>query len=100
MPNMNVVFVEPCFPSSQRDFARALAEVGATAIGVGESPGEALDEQLQGWLHHYEQVPAVTAVEAMPGQVRRGMDRPWGDRIQAADEGQNPAPAAVREAGA
>jgi hypothetical protein len=26
MPTMNVVFVEPFFPASQRHFARALAE--------------------------------------------------------------------------
>jgi hypothetical protein len=30
---MNVVFVEPFFPSNQRHFARALAEAGATVIG-------------------------------------------------------------------
>src|SRR5258707_13557114 len=90
MPNMNVVFVEPCFPSSQRDFARALAEVGATVIGVGESPGEALDKQLKGWLHHYEQVPAVTDVEAMTGQDRRVEDRVWVEPVQAEDEGADP----------
>ena len=43
MPGMNVVFVEPFFPSSQRHFARALAEAGATVIGIGESPADALD---------------------------------------------------------
>src|SRR5207245_11748336 len=83
MPSMNVVFVEPCFPSSQRHFARALAEVGATVIGLGESSAEVLDEQLKGWLHHYEQVPAVTDVEAMTGQVRRVQDRVWVDRMEA-----------------
>ena len=31
---MNVVFVEPFFPSNQRHFARALAESGATVIGT------------------------------------------------------------------
>ena len=38
MRDMNVVFVEPFFPANQRHFARALAEAGATVIGVGESP--------------------------------------------------------------
>ena len=33
---MNVVFVEPFFPRNQREFARALAEAGATVIGIGE----------------------------------------------------------------
>jgi hypothetical protein len=62
---MNVVFVEPFFPSTQRHFARALAEAGATVIGVGESPPDALDEQLKDWLHDYAQVPSVTDVEAV-----------------------------------
>ncbi len=95
---MNVVFVEPYFPSSQRHFARALAEVGATVIGLGESPAEALDEQLKGWLHHYEQVPSVTDVEAMTGQVRRVQDRLWVDRIEATIEAHTLATARVREA--
>src|ERR1022692_490873 len=98
MPSMNVVFVEPCFPSSQRHFARALAEVGATVIGLGESPAEALDEQLKGWLHHYEQVPAVTDVEAMTERVRRVQDKLWVDRIEATIEAHTLATARVREA--
>jgi formate-dependent phosphoribosylglycinamide formyltransferase (GAR transformylase) len=95
---MNVVFVEPCFPSSQRHFARALAEVGATVIGLGETPSEALDEQLKGWLHHYEQVPAVTDVEAMTEQVRRVQDKLWVDRIESTIEAHTLATAHVREA--
>jgi hypothetical protein len=44
---MNVVFVEPFFPAAQRYFAGALAEAGATVIGVGEYPAGALDDQLR-----------------------------------------------------
>jgi carbamoylphosphate synthase large subunit len=98
MPGMNVVFVEPFFPASQRHFARALAEVGATVIGVGESRAEALDEQLKSWLHHYEQVPSVTNVEAMTRQVRREQDRLRIDRIEATIEAHTLATAHVREA--
>ena len=94
MPGMNVVFVEPFFPSSQRHFLRALAEVGATVIGFGESPADALDEQLKGWLHHYEQVPSVTDVEAMTRQVRWAQDRLWVDRIEATIEAHTLATAA------
>ena len=36
---MNVVFVEPFFPPTQRHFVRALADVGATVIGVGTATG-------------------------------------------------------------
>jgi carbamoylphosphate synthase large subunit len=95
---MNVVFVEPFFPSSQRHFARALSEAGATVIGVGESPAEALDEQLKGWLHDYAQVPSVTDVDAMTQQVRRTQDTLWVDRIEATIEAHTLATAQVREA--
>jgi phosphoribosylaminoimidazole carboxylase (NCAIR synthetase) len=95
---MHVVFVEPFFPANQRHFARALAEVGATVIGLGESPPEALDEQLKGWLHHYEQVPSVTDVAAMTQKVRRVQDRLWVDRLEATIEAHTLAAARVREA--
>ncbi len=98
MPGMNVVFVEPFFPPTQRHFARALAEAGATVIGIGESPPEALDEQLKGWLHDYAQVPSVTDVEAMTRQVHQTQDKLWVDRIEATIEAHTLATAQVREA--
>lgn len=33
---MRVVFIEPRFPANQKYFVRALAEVGATVIAIGE----------------------------------------------------------------
>jgi carbamoylphosphate synthase large subunit len=95
---MNVAFVEPFFPASQRHFARALAEAGATVIGVGEFPADALDDQLRGWLHHYEQVPSVTDTEAMTRAVRSVQDKLWVDRIEATIEAHTMATAQVREA--
>ena len=35
---MNILFVEPAFPSNQREFARALASIGANVYGIGERP--------------------------------------------------------------
>ena len=95
---MNVVFVEPFFPSNQRHFPRALAEAGATVIGIGEYPADALDDQLKGWLHHYERVPSVTDVEAMTRAVRWVQDKLWVDRIEATIEVHTLAAAQVREA--
>jgi formate-dependent phosphoribosylglycinamide formyltransferase (GAR transformylase) len=95
---MNVVFVEPFFPSNQRHFPRALAEAGATVIGIGEYPADALDDQLKGWLHHYERVPSVTDVEAMTRAVRWVQDKLWVDRIEATIEAHTLAAAQVREA--
>jgi carbamoylphosphate synthase large subunit len=95
---MNVVFVEPFFPSNQRNFPRALAEAGATVIGIGEYPADALDDQLKGWMHHYEQVRSVTDVEAMTRAVRWVQDKLWVDRIEATIEAHTLAAAQVREA--
>ncbi len=33
---MNVLFVEPAFPTNQREFVRALHAVGARVTGIGE----------------------------------------------------------------
>jgi formate-dependent phosphoribosylglycinamide formyltransferase (GAR transformylase) len=98
MPIMNVVFVEPFFPPTQRHFVRALAESGATVIGVGESPGDYLDEQLRSWMAHYHQVPSVIDVPAMTDTVRWIQDKVWVDRIEATIEAHTMAVAQVREA--
>jgi formate-dependent phosphoribosylglycinamide formyltransferase (GAR transformylase) len=95
---MNVVFVEPFFPANQRQFVRGLAEVGATVIGIGEYPADALDDQLKGWLHHYERVPSVTDVAAMTAAVRWVQDKLWVDRLEATIEAHTLPAAQVREA--
>jgi carbamoylphosphate synthase large subunit len=95
---MNVVFVEPFFPSNQRQFARALAEAGASVIGIGEYPADALDGQLKDWLSGYEQVQSVTDVEAMTATVRGVQDRLWVDRLEATVEAHTMPAAQVREA--
>jgi carbamoylphosphate synthase large subunit len=95
---MNVVLVEPFFPNNQRQFARALAEVGATVIGIGEYPADALDDQLKGWLDHYERVPSVTDVGAMTAAVRWVQDKLWVDRLEATIEAHTLPAAQVREA--
>jgi formate-dependent phosphoribosylglycinamide formyltransferase (GAR transformylase) len=95
---MNVVLVEPFFPANQRQFARALAEAGATVIGIGEYGPEALDDQLKGWLYHYERVPSVTDVQALTNAVRWVQDKLWVDRLEATVEAHTLAAAQVREA--
>jgi carbamoylphosphate synthase large subunit len=95
---MNVVFVEPFFPSNQRQFARALAEAGAAVIGIGEYPAGALDGQIKDWLSDYEQVRSVTDVEAMTATVRSVQDRLWVDRLEATVEAHTLPAAQVREA--
>ena len=95
---MNVVFVEPFFPKNQREFARALAQAGATVVGIGEYSADGFDDDLKGWLDHYEQVPSVTDVEAMTRAVRWVQDKLWVDRLEATVEAHIMSTAQVREA--
>jgi len=94
---MNVVFVEPAFPSNQREFVRALAEAGANVIGIGERPGDHLDDQLKSWMSHYSQVPTVVDVGVMTDAVRWIQGKVWVDRIEATIEAHTLPVAQVRE---
>ncbi len=94
---MNVVFVEPAFPPTQRHFVGALAEVGATVIGVGERSVDDLDEELKSWMHHYHQVPTVVDAGVMTDAVRWIQDKVWVDRLEATIEAHTLAAAQVRE---
>jgi Carbamoyl-phosphate synthase L chain, ATP binding domain len=94
---MNVVFVDPAFPPTQRHFVRALAEVGASVYGVGDRPGEWLDDELRSWMSHYHHVPNVTDVGALTDAVRWIQDKVWVDRLEATIESHTMAAAQVRE---
>lgn len=83
---MNVVFVEPNFPANQREFVRALRQVGATVIAIGETRHEHLDSAVSGWLHDYVQVRSVTDVGALIEAVRSVQSRLWVDRLEATIE--------------
>ena len=95
---MHVLFVEPAFPKNQREFARALHAVGARVTGIGESPVEALDDELKRWLYRYEQVRSVTDENALLGAVRRCQAREWVDRLESTVEAHTLPVAHVREA--
>ena len=95
---MHVVFIEPCFPTNQREFARALASVGATVTGIGERPKDALDGDLQRWLTHYEQVGSVVDTQAVVDKVRWLEAQMHVDRLEATIEAHVMPAAHVREA--
>ena len=52
----NVVMISPGFPLEMAYFTRALAEVGATVIGVGDQPVDVLPAEARAALAHYEHV--------------------------------------------
>lgn len=95
---MHVVLIEPSFPSNQREFARALHEVGAVVTGIGERPKEALDDDLKRWLTHYEQVGSVVDEGAVAEKVQRLQSKLAVDRLEATVEAHILPAARVREA--
>ena len=95
---MNVIFVEPAFPATQRQFVRALAEVGANVIGVGERPVDWLDDELKSWMSHYEHVGSVTNSDWLAATVRWIQRTVWVDRLEATVEAHIMTTAQVREA--
>ena len=95
---MNVILLEPSFPPNQKEFARALAEAGATVIGIGERSKDHLDDDVRGWLTHYEQVDSVTNDQSVEQAVRWVQDKLWVDRFEATVEAHIMTAARVREA--
>ena len=94
---MNIIFIEPAFPYYQRQFVRALQEVGARVIGVGERPLDALGDELRSQLAHYEQVQSVVHEPGLLAAVRRIQSRVWVDRLEATVEAHIMPAANVRE---
>src|SRR5690606_25258660 len=94
---IDVVFIEPCFPANQREFARALHAVGARVTGIGERPKEHLDPELRHWLTHYEQIGNVTDEGQVERVVRMLQRRIKVDRLEAVVEAHVMCAAKVRE---
>jgi carbamoylphosphate synthase large subunit len=98
LTSVNIIFVEPAFPDNQRQFVRALHDVGATVIGIGERPADWLDDELRSWMAHYHQIGNVTDVGALHDVVASIQDKLWVDRIETTIEAHTMAVAQVREA--
>jgi len=94
---MNVIFIEPAFPTNQRQFLRALAAVGAQVLGIGERPYDWLDDETKGWLTGHQQIESVTNEAALEWAVRDAQRRMWIDRMEATVEAHILPAAKVRE---
>ncbi len=94
---MNVLFVEPAFPANQRQFARALAAIGANVYGIGERPHDWLDDETKSWLRGYQQIESVTNEAALEWAVREAQKNFWVDRLEATVEAHILPVAHVRE---
>ncbi len=94
---MNIIFIEPSFPSNQREFVRALHAIGANVYGIGERPYDWLDPETRGWLTHYQQVKSVTDEGALEWAVRDAQSKVWIDRLECTIEAHQLPAAHVRE---
>lgn len=94
---MHVVFVEPSFPSNQREFPRALHAVGARVTGIGERPIEYLDDEMRHWLTAYEQVSSVVHEPSLLEAAKRVQEQHPIDRLECTVETHVMAVANVRE---
>lgn len=95
---MHVVLIEPRFPTNQRHFAKALAEVGATVTAIGEGSKSSLDDELRHCLTHYEEVSNVCDEGAVLRALRFIHARKTVDRVEATVEAHILSTARVREA--
>jgi formate-dependent phosphoribosylglycinamide formyltransferase (GAR transformylase) len=69
----NVVMISPGYPQEMAYFTRGLAAVGATVIGVGDQPRNAVPAPAREALAHYEHVSL--ADEDAVGAALRGLSR-------------------------
>ena len=83
---MHVVFIEPRFPANQKQFIRALAEIGATISAIGEGSKASLDDDLKRWLTHYEEVTNVCDEQQVLAKVPFIQRHAHVDRLEASVE--------------
>lgn len=95
---MNFVYISPNFPPSYYLFCQALAEVGATVLGIGDAPYEELLPELRNCLTEYYRVESLENF-AQVEEACRHFERVHGtiDRIESNNEYWLEADAHLRE---
>ena len=95
---VHIVFIEPRFPANQKQFIKALAEIGAKVSAIGEGSKDSLDGELKHWLTHYEEVKNVCDQGAVLDAVKFIQRHAHVDRLEASVEAHIMPTAHVREA--
>jgi hypothetical protein len=84
---IHVLFLEPGFPANQREFVRALRQVGALVTGIGTAPLHSYDAELRSWMYGYEQVASTASTEEIVKAVRAAQARgPWVHKLESTVE--------------
>ena len=94
---MDVVFLNPSFPSEMQDFCRALAQVGAGVIAVGEGPFEAQSEKVRRAVSAWIQVPRLLDEDDLVARVAARLEGRSIDRVETCWEPLVMAAARLRE---
>ena len=79
---MRVVYLNPVHPVELQDFARGLRAVGATVLGVGDTPVGALPEKARAALSAYLQVPRLLDEDDVVARVVAWLDGVVPDRVE------------------
>ena len=94
---MNIVFVEPRFPDTQRQFVRALRAAGAQVMVVSEYDYDHYDDELKSWIDWHYRIDSVTDEGALEWAVRQAQHHAWVDRLECTIESHVLPTARVRE---
>ena len=79
---MLVLIVSPGYPADMPHFTRGLAEVGATVLGVGDSPNDSLPEAARKALSGYLQVRSLWNIPSVVYELRAWLQGRQLDRIE------------------
>jgi ATP-grasp domain len=84
---MNFVFFSPHFPAYGADFCDRLKKAGATVLGIGDAPYDALDGKLKGALSEYYRVADMEDYEPVFRAIGHFIHK-WGriDRFESLNE--------------
>jgi hypothetical protein len=79
---MLVLMISPGYPADMPQFTRGLAEVGATVLGVGDSPRDALPEVARSALSGSLQVHSLWNIPSVVYELRAWLKGRQLDRIE------------------
>ncbi|MEM1007805.1 MAG: ATP-grasp domain-containing protein, partial [Myxococcota bacterium] len=80
---MNVLFLSPGYPPEMVEYTRGLKEVGATILGVGDTPYHNLPPKARDALNDYLQVPSILDEHQLITRVQHWLRGRPIDRLEA-----------------